>query len=64
MPDPKERTRVFDPEGDERGYVGSPQEEIPGHTPGMAEGEDDKDEQDRRGRPYPDPDKTPGRAEG
>jgi hypothetical protein len=37
-------------------------EEIPGHTPGMAEGEDD--EAPHREHPYPDPDKTPGRAEG
>ncbi|MCI0572083.1 MAG: hypothetical protein L0Y66_15115 [Myxococcaceae bacterium] len=62
MADPKERKRLFDPSGDERGYVGSPQEEIPGHTPGSAEG-DDEDVPHRK-HPYPDPGKTPGSAEG
>ncbi|MBJ6765290.1 hypothetical protein JGU66_31380 [Myxococcaceae bacterium JPH2] len=37
-------------------------EEVPGHTPFVAEG-DDEDAPHREHR-YPDPDKTPGRAEG
>lgn len=62
MPEPKERAPMFDPSGDERGYVGSPQEEVPGHTPGTAEGEDEVER--HVDHPYPDPDKTPGSAEG
>ncbi len=62
MPDIDQGTRVFDPEGDEREYKGSPQEEVPGHTPGSAEGEDD--EHPYGEHPYPSPDKTPGSAEG
>lgn len=62
MPDPNERPPIFDTDGDERGYVGSPQEQTPGHTPGKAEGEDDSEPS--REHPYPDPDKTPGQAEG
>lgn len=37
-------------------------EEVPGHTPGVAEGDDE--DAPCRMHPYPDPDKTPGRAEG
>ncbi len=62
MPDPNERAPIFDPAGDERGYVGSPMEEIPGHTPGTAEGEDEAERHAQQ--PNPDPDKTPGSAEG
>ena len=62
MRDPEElRQPVARPE-EEWGYVGRYEEEVPGHTPGTAEGED---EEARHGaHPYPDPDKTPGRAEG
>lgn len=38
-------------------------QEVPGHTPGMAEGEDEE-ESPHGDHPYPDPDHTPGRAEG
>lgn len=37
-------------------------EEVPGHTPECAEGDDE--DAPHREHPYPDPDKTPGRAEG
>ncbi|MFL5322041.1 MAG: hypothetical protein ACJ790_20435 [Myxococcaceae bacterium] len=62
MPNPEEPIPLFDPEGDESGYVGSPDEQTPGHTPGTAEGEDEDAPYPRQ--PNPDPDKTPGKAEG
>lgn len=62
MPDQKERKTLFDPEGDERGYEGKPKEQVPGHTPGAAEGEPRK--ADYGEPPFPSPDKTPGNAEG
>jgi hypothetical protein len=62
MPDPTEERVSFDTAGDERGYVGHAQEQVPGHTPGMAEGEDEDAPHLRH--PHPDPDSTPGSAEG
>ncbi|MCE9667689.1 hypothetical protein LY474_07665 [Myxococcus stipitatus] len=59
---------------DERPSMGEPREEgpereasayedeVPGHTPGVAEGDDDA--VTPRSHPFPDPDKTPGSAEG
>ena len=62
MRDPADlQERVARPE-EEWGYVGRYEECVPGHTPGTAEGEDE--EQRHAAHPYPDPDKTPGRAEG
>ncbi|QSQ13816.1 hypothetical protein [Myxococcus landrumensis] len=62
MPDIDEHPRASEPQEDwrarEPGYV----EEVPGHTPGVAEGDDE--DAPRRVHPFPDPDKTPGRAEG
>jgi len=62
MPDPTEDKIIFDTAGDERGYVGKAQEQEPGHTPGMAEGDDE--DAPARWHPNPDPDSTPGTAEG
>lgn len=62
MPDPQEQVRVSAPPDAEWGDVAPYEEEVPGHTPGVAEGEDD--EERHAAHPYPDPDKTPGRAEG
>jgi hypothetical protein len=62
MVDPKqERQPSAQPEPD-WGDVGRYEEEVPGHTPGVAEGEDEDER--HATHPYPDPDKTPGRAEG
>ncbi|WP_338864494.1 hypothetical protein [Myxococcus stipitatus] len=62
MPDIDEGPRSGGPQEDwvasDSGYV----EEIPGHTPGVAEGDDE--DAPHRAHPFPDPDKTPGRAEG
>lgn len=62
MPDIDRRQRAGEPSEDERdleqGYV----DEVPGHTPGVAEGDDEA--VPRRAHGFPDPDKTPGCAEG
>ncbi|AGC47317.1 hypothetical protein MYSTI_06044 [Myxococcus stipitatus DSM 14675] len=62
MPDIDERSHPGEPQEDwvarEPGY----EDEVPGHTPGVAEGEDE--DAPHRAHPFPDPDKTPGRAEG
>lgn len=62
MPDIDETPRMIEPPDEQEELSGSSVEEVPGHTPGMAEGEDE--EAPHREHPYPDPDKTPGRAEG
>lgn len=62
MPDINDPRGMVEPLDDQRERLGSTVEEIPGHTPGMAEGEDE--EAPHRQHPYPDPDKTPGSAEG
>lgn len=62
MPDIDEKQRLTEPPDEREELSGSPLEETPGHTPGEAEGEDD--EVPHREHPYPDPDKTPGSAEG
>ncbi|MFP2928281.1 hypothetical protein ACLESO_24400 [Pyxidicoccus sp. 3LG] len=62
MPEIEEPLRMDEPLDDslerQAGYV----EEEPGHTPGVAEGDDE--DAPHREHPYPDPDHTPGRAEG
>ncbi|MBU8898151.1 hypothetical protein DRW03_26110 [Corallococcus sp. H22C18031201] len=61
MPDIPERAPQ-PPSEEERELQAGALEEVPGHTPHVAEG-DDEDAPQREHR-YPDPDKTPGRAEG
>jgi hypothetical protein len=62
MPDIQEPGRMGEPpeEGTEREALY--EEEVPGHTPGVAEGDDE--EAPHRAHPHEDPDKTPGCAEG
>ncbi|MCP3057848.1 hypothetical protein LXT21_03555 [Myxococcus sp. K38C18041901] len=62
MPDIDERQRADDPSEDRTAREAGYEEEVPGHTPGVAEGDDD--EAPHRVHPFPDPDKTPGSAEG
>lgn len=62
MPDIDETPRLTEPPDEREELLGSAVEEVPGHTPGLAEGEDE--EAPHRQHPFPDPDKTPGRAEG
>jgi hypothetical protein len=62
MPDIKDPQRMTEPPGEQRERLGAYEDEVPGHTPGMAEGDDE--EAPHRQHPYPDPDKTPGCAEG
>jgi hypothetical protein len=62
MPDIEDPRRMTEPPDERDEGLGASTEEVPGHTPGMAEGEDE--EAPHRQHPYPDPDKTPGRAEG
>ena len=62
MPDIDEGRRMGEPEEDMLERQGAYEEEEPGHTPGCAEGDDE--EAPHRTHPWPDPDKTPGRAEG
>jgi hypothetical protein len=62
MRDPQEQRQASAPPEEEWGDVAQYEEEVPGHTPGTAEGEDE--EERRATHPHPDPDKTPGRAEG
>ncbi|NTX00913.1 MULTISPECIES: hypothetical protein [Myxococcus] len=62
MPDIDERQRGSEPLGDWRDRESGYEDEVPGHTPGVAEGDDDA--APHRAHPFPDPDKTPGCAEG
>lgn len=62
MPDIKKPVGMTEPSEEQDKYEASYEEEVPGHTPGMAEGEDE--EAPHRQHPFPDPDKTPGSAEG
>ena len=62
MPDIDDPRRMTEPSDDPRPREVAYVDEEPGHTPGAAEGEDE--ESPHRAHPYPDPDKTPGSAEG
>ena len=62
MPDIEKTQRVGEPPDEREELWGAPVEEVPGHTPGQAEGDDE--EAPHRQHPFPDPDKTPGCAEG
>lgn len=62
MPDIQRPMGMTEPSEEPSELEASYEEEVPGHTPGMAEGDDE--EAPHREHPYPDPDKTPGRAEG
>jgi hypothetical protein len=62
MPDIDKTQHLGEPSDEREKRWGAPVEEEPGHTPGQAEGEDE--EASHRPHPFPDPDKTPGRAEG
>ncbi|MBZ4416843.1 hypothetical protein [Myxococcus sp. RHSTA-1-4] len=62
MTDIKDPRRMTEPSEDTLERQGANVEEEPGHTPGAAEGDDE--EAPHREHPYPDPDKTPGSAEG
>ncbi len=62
MPDIDETPRLTEPPDEREELRGSAVEEVPGHTPGQAEGEDE--EAPHRQHPFSDPDKNPGCAEG
>jgi hypothetical protein len=62
MPDIKEPRTMTEPEEEALERQGAYLDEEPGHTPGCAEGEDE--DAPHREHSWPDPDKTPGRAEG
>ena len=62
MPEIKEPQRGDEPVEDSPERKADDADEFPGHTPGVAEGDDD--EAPAREHPYPDPDHTPGSAEG
>jgi hypothetical protein len=62
MPDINEPVPVTEPPDESEDRLASYEDEVPGHTPGVAEGDDE--DAPRRQHPFPDPDKTPGRAEG
>ncbi|MCP3098854.1 hypothetical protein LZ198_08200 [Myxococcus sp. K15C18031901] len=62
MPEIDERPDLGEPAPEEPDRDASYEDEVPGHTPGVAEGDDDS--APPRSHPFPDPDKTPGRAEG
>lgn len=62
MPDIEEPGRMSEPPGEGEEREARYEEEVPGHTPGVAEGDDE--EAPHRAHPYDDPDKTPGSAEG
>jgi|GEM_PF-3071803 len=62
MPDIEEPRPLTEPPEETLEQQGSYVEEVPGHTPGSAEGEDE--DVPLRSHPHPDPDHTPGRAEG
>ncbi|XXF74872.1 hypothetical protein P2318_17510 [Myxococcaceae bacterium GXIMD 01537] len=61
MPDIEKRSPLGEGVEEEK-ELEAREEETPGHTPGAAEGDDEQAPQ--REHPYPDPDKTPGCAEG
>lgn len=62
MPDIDTRQRAGEPLEDGKAREQGYEDEVPGHTPGVAEGDDEAVPQ--RAHAFPDPDKTPGCAEG
>ncbi|MCP3140334.1 hypothetical protein [Pyxidicoccus xibeiensis] len=62
MPEIEEPRRLGEPSEEPPERQAVYMEEEPGHTPAVAEGDDD--DAPCREHPYPDPDHTPGSAEG